>query len=86
MTLDALITHLRYGTPYSGDAPRDTLDALDRLSEAEALAAVRTEDENATLTARVEELVEAHDELRDALTDAEKEIEELQEQVAELRG
>lgn len=85
MTLDALITHLRYGTPYSGDAQRDTLDALDRLSEAEARATA-AEDENATLTARVEELVEAHDELRDALTDAEKEIEELQEQVAELRG
>lgn len=85
MELDALITHLRYDTPYSGDARRDTLDALDRLSEAEARATA-AEDENATLTARVEELVEAHDELRDALTDAEKEIEALQEQVAELRG
>lgn len=85
MTLDALITHLRYGTPYSDDAQRDTLDALERLSEAEARATA-AEDENSTLTARVEELVEAHDELRDALTDAEKEIEELQEQVAELRG
>lgn len=85
MELDALITHLRYGTPYQGDVQRDTLDALELLSEAEARATA-AEDENATLTARVEELVEAHDELRDALTDAEKEIEELQEQVAELRG
>lgn len=36
MTLDALITHLRYGTPYHGDVLRDTLDALERLGEAEA--------------------------------------------------
>lgn len=31
-----LIDHLRYGTPYQGDATRDTLDALERLAEAEA--------------------------------------------------
>lgn len=34
--VDALITHLRYGTPYHGDVQRDTLDALERLGETEA--------------------------------------------------
>lgn len=36
MDVDSLITHLRYGTPYHGDVQRDTLDALERLGEAEA--------------------------------------------------
>lgn len=31
-----LIDHLRYGTLYQGDVTRDTLDALERLAEAEA--------------------------------------------------
>lgn len=36
MDVEKLITHLRYGTPYHGDVQRDTLDALERLGEAEA--------------------------------------------------
>lgn len=36
MDVDKLIDHLRYGTPYHGDVQRDTLDALERLGEAEA--------------------------------------------------
>ena len=34
--MQRLIDHLRYGTPYQGDAKRDTLDYLGRLAEAEA--------------------------------------------------
>lgn len=34
--MQRLIDHLRYGTPYQGDATRDTLDYLERLAEAEA--------------------------------------------------
>lgn len=36
MDVEKLITHLRYDTPYHGDVQRDTLDALERLGEAEA--------------------------------------------------
>lgn len=64
MDVDALITHLRYGTPYSGDALRDTLDALERLSEAEDLADVRTESLEEALTQFPEE-----DFLQDVLSD-----------------
>lgn len=64
MDVEKLITHLRYGTPYHGDATRDTLDALERLGEAEALADVRTESLEEALTQFPEE-----DFLQDAISD-----------------
>lgn len=64
MDVERLITHLRYGTPYHGDVQRDTLDALERLGEAEALADVRTESLEEALTQFPEE-----DFLQDVLAD-----------------
>lgn len=64
MDVEKLITHLRYSTPYHGDVQRDTIDALERMNEAEALAEVRTESLEEALTQFPEE-----DFLQDAISD-----------------
>lgn len=67
MDVEKLITHLRYSTPYSGDVQRDTLDALERLSEAEAVEYEMTAVINSTI-AELETLTDG-DDVRAAIDD-----------------
>lgn len=87
MDVEKLITHLRYGTSYHGDVQRDTLDALERLGEAEALqeeaASLPTLDEAIELVA---ELPGIQDDFLATIDDISEQLCAVRDAIEELRG
>lgn len=81
--MQRLIDHLRYGTPYQGDATRDTLDYLERLAEAEVREEALDDIKHEIIGLQPEE--DCLQDVIDMLTD-EDAIEALEILQAELNG
>lgn len=89
MDVEKLITHLRYGTTYHGDVQRDTLDALERLGEVEALqeeaASLPTLDEAIELVAELPSIQDEDDFLA-TIDDIGEQLCAVRDAIEELRG